>query len=271
MAIHRLHLCGSGSPIAAALTTPAPNTSTALSSTSVTFAWTPGNTATNFEFWVGTTGAGSSNLYNSGNVTATTETVSNLPSNDSTVYVRLYSLINGTWQPTDYTYTSAGTATQGTLTVPAPNTTTPLTGTSVTFSWTPGNSATHFEFLVGSTGVGSSNLYNSGNVTATTETVSTLPSNGGKVYVRLYSLLNGAWQSTDYTYVANGSPIAAALTTPMPNTTAALSGTSVTFAWTPGNTATNFELWVGTTGAGSSNLYNSGNVAATTETVSTCQ
>ena len=68
------------------------------------FAWDPGNLATHFEFWVGTTGAGSSNLYNSGNVTATTETVSDLPSNGETVYVRLYSLINGAWQYTDYTY-----------------------------------------------------------------------------------------------------------------------------------------------------------------------
>jgi hypothetical protein len=55
---------------------------------------------------------------------------------------------------------------------------------------------------VGTTGVGSSNLYNSGDVTATTETVSGLPSNGATVYARLYWLINGAWQYTDYTYVA---------------------------------------------------------------------
>ena len=190
------------------LTTPTPNTTTPLTGTSVAFSWNPGNTATHFEFCVGTTGAGSSNVYNSGNVTATTETVSNLPGNDSTVYVRLYSLINGAWQYRPITLTgSAGTATQAVLTTPTPNTSTPLSGTSVTFSWNPGNSATHFEFWVGTTGVGSSNLYNSGNVTATTETVSNLPSNGETVYVRLYSLINGAWQYTDYTYVANGSPI----------------------------------------------------------------
>ncbi len=88
------------------------------------------------------------------------------------------------------------------LTTPAPDTTTPLTGTSVTFQWTPGNTAVHFEFWVGTTGPGSSNLYNSGNVTATTETVSNLPSNGERIYTRLYSLINGAWQYTDYSYTA---------------------------------------------------------------------
>ena len=258
----------SGAPTAAALTTPAPNTATQLTSTSVAFAWTPGNIAAHFMFYVGTSGIGSSNLYNSGNVTATTETVSNLPNNDSTVYVRLYSLINGAWQSADYTYVSAGTATQGALTVPAPNTATPLTGASVTFSWLPGNSATHFEFYVGSTGAGSSNLYNSGSVTATTETVSNLPGNGETLYMRLYSLINGAWQYTDYTYKAYGSPTQAVLTVPAPNTLTPLTGARVAFSWTPGNLATHFMLYVGSTGAGSSNIYNSGNVTATAETVS---
>ena len=110
------------------------------------------------------------------------------------------------------------------LTTPAPNTSTPLAGTSVAFAWSPGNLATHFEFCVGTTGAGSSNLYNSGNVTATTETVSGLPSNGETVNVRLYSLINGVWEYTDYTYKASGSPIAAALTTPTPNTPTPLIG-----------------------------------------------
>lgn len=57
-------------------------------------------------------------------------------------------------------------------------------------------------FLSTTASVGSSNLYNSGSVTATTETVTGLPSNGETVYVRLYWLLNGAWQYTNYTYKA---------------------------------------------------------------------
>ena len=249
------------------LTTPVPNTTTPLSGTSVAFAWTRGNT-TNFELWVGNTGVGSSNLYNSGNVTGTTETVSDLPSNGQTVNVRLYSLINGAWQSTDYTYAAYGSPTKGALTTPIPNTKTPLSGASVAFAWTRGNIATIFELVVGNTGAGSSNIYNSGSMGATTETVSDLPTNGETLNVRLYSLIKGGWQYADYTYVAHGSPAKGALTTPAPNTTIPLSGTNVTFAWTPGNSATHFELWVGNTGVGSSNLYNSGDVTVTTETVS---
>ena len=247
----------------AALTTPTPNTSTPLTGTSVTFAWNPGNTATHFELWVGTS-TGSSNLYDSGSVTATTETVSDLPNNGQPVYVKLYYLLNGAWQSTSYTYLASGSPKQAILTTPSPDTSTPLTGTSVAFAWTPGNVATHFEFYAGTTGVGSSNIYNSGNVTVTSETVSNLPSNGETVYVRLYSLIDGAWQSTDYTYVASGAATPAALTTPVPSSQ--FTSSTVTFDWTPGNTATHFELYLGTS-TGSSNLYNSGNVTVTTETV----
>jgi hypothetical protein len=248
-----------GTVTQAALTTPTPGSK--LTGTSVAFAWTPGNVATHFQLFVGTLGVGTSNLYNSNSVTATTETVSNLPNNDSEVYVRLFSYVNGAWISTDYTYTSAGTPTQATLTTPTPGTT--LTGSSVAFAWTPGNSAAHFELWVG-TSVGSSNIYNSGSVTVTTETVTDLPSNGLPVYVRLLSYINGAWVSTDYTYTTTGATTPASLTTPAPSSQ--LTSTSVTFSWNPGNTAKNFELWLGSTN-GASNLYNSGSVTVTSKTV----
>jgi hypothetical protein len=184
----------------AALTTPVP--STQLPGTSVTFKWTPG-ASTHFELWLGTLGPGTTNLYDSGSVTATTETVGGLPSNGQTVYARLYWLINGAWQYADYTYKAHGSATQGVLSTPTPGAR--LSGTTVTFTWTPGNTATRFEFWLG-TSAGSSNLYNSGNVTATTETVTGLPGNGEKIYARLYSLIDGAWQYTNYTYVASTAP-----------------------------------------------------------------
>jgi serine protease len=254
-----------GSPVEAALTTPTPDTSTPLTGTRVAFAWTPGNLATQYQFLIGNAGVGSSNLYSSGIVTATTETVSGLTANGQTLYVRLSSLlVNGTWQSSDYTYKASGSPTAATLTTPTPNTSTPLSGTSVVFSWEPGNIATNYEFWVG-TSAGSSNLYSSGNISATSATVSDLTSNGQKVYARLYSLINGAWKYSDYTYVAYGSPTPAKLTTPNPGSV--LAGASVTFSWNPGNAAANFELYLGSTGVGSSNLYNSGSVAVTSETV----
>jgi len=251
-----------GSPTPATMSNP--TAGSVLTGASQAFAWNPGNTATHFELWVGSTGVGSSDLYNSGNVTVTTETVNNLPTNGQPVYVRLYSLINGTWQSNDYTYTASGSPTPASMSSPTPGST--LTSTSQAFTWSPGNLATHFELWVGSTGVGSNNVYNSGNVTVTTETVNNLPTNGEPVYVRLLWLINGTWNSADYTYTASGSPTLATMSTPTPGTQ--LSGTSQAFTWNPGNVATHFELWVGSTGVGTSNVYNSGNVTVTTETVS---
>jgi len=92
------------------------------------------------------------------------------------------------------------TATPAALTSPTPGST--LTGSSVAFTWTAGNGVTAYQLELGTTGVGSSNLYNSGGTTATTETVSGLPTNGVKVYSRLYQMIDAKWQSTDYTYTA---------------------------------------------------------------------
>ena len=126
--------------------------------------------------------------------------MTDLPSNGEKVYVRLYSLVNGAWQSNSYTYVASGSPVPAALTTPTPGST--LTGTSVTFSWTPGNIATAFEFRVGTLGPGSANLYNSNETGATSATVTDLPSNGSTVYVRLYWLINGAWQYTNYTYKA---------------------------------------------------------------------
>jgi len=244
----------------ATLTTPAP--SSTLSGSNVAFAWSGGVGVTEYELWVGSTGVGSSNLNYPGVTTGTTETVSGLPTAGGTLYVRLYSKINGAWQFHDYTYTAATLAGPAVLTSPVLAST--LTGSSVAFSWSTGSGATEYELWVGSTGVGSSNLNYPGVTTGTTETVSGLPTNGETLYVRLYSKISGVWQYNDYTYTAERVP--AVLTTPTPSST--LTSTSVAFTWGAAAGATDYELWVGTTGVGSSNLNYPGVTTGLTETVS---
>jgi len=125
-------------------------------------------------------------------------TVSNLPTSGVTVFARLYQLINGTWQPSDYTYTAFGTLVPATLNSPAPGST--LTGSSATFGWAGGSGPAAYELWLGTTGVGSQNLFNSGSTTATSVTVNNLPTNGVTVFARLYQLIDGKWQPSDYTY-----------------------------------------------------------------------
>jgi hypothetical protein len=252
----------SGTPVAPVLTTPAPGS--VLSGSSVAFTWTAGAGPAAYQLWLGTTGVGSKNLYNSGSTTGTTETVTGLPTYGLKLYARLYWEINAVWKSADYTYTEAGTPVLAALTSPTPGTV--LSGSSVAFAWSAGDGPTEYQLDLGTTGVGSSNLYNSGGTTATTETVSGLPTGGVTVFARLYSLISGKWQSNDYTYTEAGTLVPAALTTPTPGST--LAGSTVTFAWTGGNGPAEYQLELGTTGVGSSNLYNSGGTTATTETVS---
>ena len=102
-----------------------------------------------------------------------TATVNGLPTNGSTIYVTLYSLIGGAWVPNAYTYTALSAAAGGVITTPAPGAT--LSGSMVTFSWTAGAGASAYWLVMGST-AGGNDYYSSGNLgnalTATVDTAS---------------------------------------------------------------------------------------------------
>jgi hypothetical protein len=242
---------------AAVLASPTP--SSTLAGGPVTFTWTPGNGATGYALWIGSTGAGSDNLYYSGQKgsTVTSLTVSGLPVNGETIYARMITYYGSSSAFNSYTYTSA---TGGILTTPAPSST--LAGPSVTFSWTAGSGATGYALWIGSTGPGSDNLYYSGEhaSTVTSLTPPGLPTNGETLYVRLITYYGSNSGFINYTYTA---ATAATLTTPAPGST--LAGPSVTFSWTAAANATGYALWAGTTGMGSGedNLYYSGEKAST--------
>lgn len=78
-----------------------------LSSSAVTFVWSAGSRVTQYSLWVGST-PGGQDLYSASQGTNLSVTVSGLPTDGRTLYVRLWSFINGTWEGNDYTYTAAG-------------------------------------------------------------------------------------------------------------------------------------------------------------------
>jgi hypothetical protein len=187
-------------PAKAVLTSPAPNST--FRGSSVTFTWSAGVDVTEYYLLLGSNGVGSENLYNSGYTTQKSVIVTGLPVNGETLYARLYSFIGGAWHYLDYTYTaeSPTAASQAVLTSPAPNSM--FTGSSVTFTWSAGVDVTEYYLLLGSNGVGSGNLYNSGYTTHKSAIVTGLPVNGETVYARLFSSIGGTWHYLDYTYTA---------------------------------------------------------------------
>jgi hypothetical protein len=239
----------------AVLIAPAP--ATTLVGPTATFSWTPGTgNTTGYSLWLGSTGVGSSNLYNSHHITATSVSAGNLPTNGEQIYARLSTTINGITYHYDYLYTAVA---QAVLTTPAPATT--LVGPTVTFTWTAGTgNTTGYSLWLGST-PGADDLYHSGEITATSAKAGNLPTNGQPVYATLFTTINGVTVQAAYTYTAVAQAV---LTTPAPGSV--LGGSSVAFTWTPGTGGTtSYSLWLGSA-PGTSNLYHSGTTTATTVT-----
>jgi hypothetical protein len=225
------------------------------------FQWSGGIGVTDYILRVGSTGPGSSNIYNGAETTALSATVSKLPINGETVNVRLYSLAGGEWLYNDYTYT-AFTGIPAIINSPSAGGT--LGGTSQAFTWNAGTAVTEYILRIGSTGVGSTNLYSGPETTAMSATVNNLPRNGETLYVSLWSLTGGEWLYNAYTYTAfTGTP---ATLNPL-STGGTLGGTSQLFTWNAGTGVTDYILRIGSTGAGSSNLYSGAETTAMSATV----
>ncbi len=244
----------SGSSIGV-ITSPTPGST--LSGSSQLFSWTPGSGAT--AYWIDAGSAPGGNQYfQSGNIgNVTSYTVSGLPTNGSTVYVTLYSLVDGQWLNNQYTYTAFNLAgSQGVLTMPTPGS--QFTATTVTFAWTAGAGASAYWLDLGNV-PGGNQYYQSGNLgNVLTVTVSGLPSNGSTIYATLYSLVGGQWLPNSYTYTAyNQAGVLGVIQTPAPGST--LSGNSVLFTWSAGTGATAYWLDVGST-PGGNDIWQSGNL-----------
>ena len=247
----------------AMLTSPTPGST--LTGSSATFTWSAGGGVTMYEFRLGTTGPGSTNLYNAaeaGTTALTSGLISNIPTNAAPLYARLYSLIKGAWQYKDYTYTEFGTPVPAALTSPTAGSI--LTGSSATFTWSAGTGVTMYEVPAGHSRTRLRRTYNSaeaGTTALTSGLISNIPTKAAPLYARLYSLIEGAWQYKDYTYTEFGTPVPAALTSPTPSSI--LAGSSATFTWSAGTGVTMYGFRLGTTGPGSTNLYNSAEAGTT--------
>jgi sugar lactone lactonase YvrE len=263
----------------------APGVPCTLQSSTETFTWSTGTGAVAYELWLGSS-VGGHDVYNSGASTNTSAIATGIPQNGVNLYATLLYRMNATWLTVPYVFTEAGTAAAPVLTTPVPcSSATPtlacqLTNSpgspSVAFSWSAGTGPTAFQFLLGTAAPGSSNVYNSGVIAASTTTViaPSVPTNGVYIYARLLWRTNGVWQHADYSYLEAGTPSQGSLYSPAPCTTVTptsscvLPGASATFQWNAGTGVSAYEVYVGTKGKGSSSIFNSGVLTGLQVTVS---
>ena len=243
-------------PLASAVTTPPPGST--LPGSTVTFGWTAGNMVTARTVSVGSTLGGSQyygpTLQGAGVLSLM---VSNLPTDGSTVYVRLMQTVNGVTSSTDYTYTSVLLASPSAMTSPTPSSV--LAGSSVTFQWSAGSGVTERYFTVGNM-PGASDFYGGYQGAGLSRAVTGIPTDGRTIFVRLSSWVGGAWSIASYTYTASGTgapppcttPAMSALNSPAAGST--LAGSSATFGWSTGCQVTERYLSVGST-AGAGDIY----------------
>lgn len=92
--------------------------------------------------------------------------------------------------------TAAAPAAPALLTSPMAGET--LSGGTARFTWSTGSQADRYYVAISA--VDGCDLFGGDIGTALFATVASLPTNGSTVAVRLYSLLNGAWQAQDYNF-----------------------------------------------------------------------
>jgi hypothetical protein len=256
-----------GTPVPPVLTSPAPGIT--LSGSIATFTWSPpvGPSPAACLF-VGTTWPGAADVYDGSWSThrETSEEVSGIPTNGAKLYVRLayrYSW-NDPYSFIDFIFTEAGTISLPALTSPVPGIT--LSGSSATFTWTPGSGPSAYALTVGTAWPGSTDVYRGTPITATSVVVPAIPTNGAKLYVRLMYRLNASWSFIDYIYTQAGTVSPPAIISPAPG--GALPGSSATFTWTPGAGPSGYALQVGTTWPGASDVYRGSITTGTSAAVS---
>lgn len=228
----------------AGIVTPTPGAS--LTSSTATFTWDVGVGTARYWLFAGNW-LGGDTLYSADQGTNLSATVTGLPTDGRKIYLRLWSLIDGAWVSRDFEYRAYSPSGSGPqkaqITTPVPGST--LSGTSATLHWSAGVAVTRYWLFAG-LWTGGNTLYSADQGSNLSATVTGLPASGQAIYIRLWSYIDGAWQSSDAIYNASGTagpPAKAAMTSPAAGST--LAATTVTFDWSAGTAVTRYYLMAG--------------------------
>ncbi len=219
-----------------------------LTSAEVTFRW-DGAAAQQFLLTVGSE-RGGTDLVNL-NLETSLDTTVRLPVDGRRIYARLSSRYGAEWRTSDHSYTTF-TAPRFAAEILSPPNGSRLAAAEATFQWSDGG-ADQYRLSVG-TAPGGGNLADLDAGTRREAVVSTLPTDGRKLYVRLWSRLGAAWKWFDYAYnLAEGETSAAEMVDPLEG--AQLGRPPVVLRWTNPPGAAQFFLAIGSEAGGHDVLH----------------
>jgi subtilisin-like proprotein convertase family protein len=234
----RVH--GTAHKVPAQITSPAPGTM--LTSTSQVFAWDAGVGATAYWLDVGTS-QGGYDIFQGYVGTARSWPISGIPLTGRPVWVRLRSLIDGSYQVRDSQFATLP-PTPSRIFTPTPGTA--LGGPSVFFHWSDGQGVQFYWVNVGST-QGGYEYYSNYVGASHSLNVTGLPTDGRPIWVRLMSYYDGEYHPIDHQFFA-ASPTPARITSPA--TGSVLPGSSAAFMWNSGIGVSFYWVNVGSTQGG---------------------
>lgn len=169
---------------------------TVFDGTTKTFKWRPNNETqiVDYELDVGTSGVGSTEILDSGSLGLTfSKEVTGLPTNGSTVYVRLKYKKFDVWTNVDYTYEAQDISTPK-IVNPAPGDN--LTDSSFLVTWVDNGVASIIDWrIVAGTSATDTTYYDSGALGSGvfSHTVSGIPQDASDVYLSLRYKIGAAW------------------------------------------------------------------------------
>lgn len=232
-----------------------------LSGSSVTFQWTGAGKFTACSLSVSAVAPGGTDIFGGALGNSASQLVTNLPLNSAYIYVRIGSTTGSGWLYVNYTY-NAGVLASAAMISPANGATLP--GSTVTFQWSAGVGVSQYWLYVSQVAPGGGDLDSISVSGQTSLTLTNLPVNGGAIYVRLSSLLNGSWQHADYIYAAAGFSTAVMISPP---NGATLGGSTVTFQWSAGVGVSQYWLYASSLAPGGQELYGGSQGSNTSKTL----
>jgi len=178
----------------------APPPGSVLTSPATTFTWTTVPNVDQYRLTMGSS-AGMTDYFDDAgsNLTTTKATVPDVPCDGRSLYVQLFTKLDGYWLPAQqYTYT-APTQCAHMLNPPSGS----VLGITQTFSWSAAPGATGYELNVAYISPSGNTVTNSYSTASTSYTVNNLPCDGKPILVQLSTVLNGTVMPPgNYAYTA---------------------------------------------------------------------